>query len=170
MSKRLLQYLVIGMFVAVLSGCAEAVLGTRPDAALSVVAGEWLAGPDDIGPSGWHMKRLTISPNGRFAATSASYGMYEGQARNDPSAWTRIEGEVRIDGNRLHFRPETMTWWDHFESADFPLPRRTAYPWGSLFDDATFIVEGRTLTLGFNVYPADAPLPVSEHYTRMASD
>src|SRR5688572_8123 len=129
MSKRLLPYVIVGLLIVALPGCTESVLGVRSNPALATVAGEWLAAPDDIGAVGWYQKTLALSPNGRFASTSASYGLYEGQSRNDPSAWTRIEGRFRIEGNRLHFQPETITWWDQFESATYPAPRHMAYPW-----------------------------------------
>ncbi len=160
------RYLTIALLGALLPGCSESVLELRTIPGAPGLAGEWAAEPDDIGPTGWYQKRLTLHPDGRFASISASYGLYEGQKRNEPSAWTRINGSFRVDGNRVHFTPETMTWWDHFESADFPAPRHAAYPWGTLFDDATFVVEGNVLTLHFNVFPADAPIPVTAAYLR----
>ena len=170
MQKLVLKYLVVGTIVVLLAGCTEAVLAPRLGSNGTRLATEWIAPPDDIGPVGWYQKRLTLATNGRFTATSSSYGLYEGQQRNDPSAWTRIEGSYRVDGNRIEFTPETMTWWDHFESATHPAPRQSAYPWGTLFDDATFLVKGDTLTLGFNVYPADAAVPVTVRYARQARD
>ena len=165
MSKPLLKYVAIGM-LGLLPGCSESMveLGAIPSA--HRLAGGWVAEANDLGTAAWHQTKLVLQPNGRFAFISSSHGLYEGQQRDDPSAWTRIEGNFRVDGNRLHFDAETMTWWDHFESAGSPAPRHAAYPWGSLFDDATFVVHGNVLMLSYNVYPADAPVPVTAEYRR----
>ena len=160
------RYITIALLGLLLPGCAESTVGLRTIPGAPELTGEWAAAPDDIGASGWHQKTLSLHANGRFASTSSSYGLYEGQQRNELSAWSRVEGTFRVESNRLHFTPDVMTWWDHFESPNFPAVRRAPYPWGTLFDDATFAVAGNVLRIGFNVYPADAPVPVTVEYVR----
>lgn len=163
---RMLRCLLAGTLGVLLPACSESAVGVRlaPDAA--GLAGHWIAPPSDVGTVGWHQSALTLESNGRFASTSSSYGLYEGQDRNAPSAWTRIEGTFRVEGVRLHFAPNRLVWWDRFESPQSAMPRESAYPWGSLFDDATFTVDADMLRLAFNVYPADAPVPVVATYYR----
>ena len=166
MAMRVLQSLLAGFLGVVLSGCTESLVGLRPVPGTPALTGEWRMPRDDIGEIGWYQKALTFFPDGRFASTSASYGLYEGQQRDDPSAWTRIEGLYRVEGNRLYFEPISHSWWDQFEAASFPAPRQAPYPWATLFDDATFVVTRDSLRVRFNVYPADAPLPVVAEYVR----
>ena len=169
MSLCVVRSLLVGMLTVVLSGCAESMLGLGAAQGAPTLAGEWRTAPDDIGDFGWHQRTLTLLPDGRFASTSASHGLYEGQRRNDLSTWTRVEGTYRVDGDRLHFEPILQRWWDHYEAANFPAPRHAPYPWRTLFDDATFVVTLDSLWLDFNVYPADVPVPVTVNYVRTAA-
>ena len=163
---RVLRCLLAVMLGVLLPACSESAVGVRLTADAAGLTGHWIAAPNDVGAVGWHQSTLTLETNGRFASTSSSYGLYEGQHRNAPSSWTRIEGTFRVDGVRLHFEPKRLVWWDQFESPASATPQETAYPWGSLFDDATFTVDGDMLRLAFNVYPADAPIPVVAMYGR----
>ena len=166
MSIRPLRLLLTATFAVVVPGCAERLVGTRTGSDASALVGNWIGPADEMGRSGYHQATLSLQPNGRFESTSTSYGLYEGQQRDQLSAWTRIEGSFRVEAGGIRFEPEVLVWWDQFEAASHPAPRRMAYPWGSLFDDATFVVAGNRLRLSYNVYPADAPIPVTMEYTR----
>ena len=130
------------------------------------IIGHWVSAPDELSPESWHQSALTFTPDGRFAFESRSYGLYEDQTRDALSAITRTEGRYRIASNRLIFQPKRRVWWDHFEGAQATEHREEPYPWGSLFEDATWVVEQERLTMRFSVAPADVPVPVVAEYVR----
>jgi hypothetical protein len=93
------------------------------------------------------------------------YGLYESQPPSQLSAFTRIEGSYRVEGDRVVFEPTRLVWWDRFygaTSAESVEP----YPWGGIFDDARVSVRGNRLVMQYTTYPADRALPTVAEFTR----
>jgi len=130
------------------------------------LVGRWVSSRNNLSPEGWHQGSLTFEIDGRFASENRSYGVYEGQQRDDLSAFTRVEGKYRIERDRLIFEPQRLIWWDHFYGAQSAEHVVEPYPWGGLFDDARHSVRDDHLTMSFTVYPADAPVPCVAEYER----
>ena len=167
--RRRIRSSLVSAGLAVLAagaGCAESVAGpATPTTALELV-GRWVSSRNNLSPEGWNPSSLTFTIDGRFTSENRMYGLYEGQRRDDLSAFTRIEGRYRIVRDQLTFEPLRLVWWDHFYGARSREHVEDPYPWGDLFDDARYSMRDDHLTMSFTVYPADAPLPAVAEYTR----
>ena len=134
----------------------------------SALHGHWLPPTGTLQPQGTMRGALTFSPTGRFISTTTSFGSYPGQAPNFVSAWTQTVGSYVVTGDRIAFRPDTLTTWDSF-FGNRPPTITTPYPYGGVFDDCVFEVQGDTLVLYFTTYPADAPVRTRATYRRGAA-
>lgn len=130
------------------------------------LAGRWISAPADLAPQGWHQYHLTFTNAGRFSHEVRTYGLYPGQEPGTLTAFTRIEGRFRQEGDRLFMEPERLEWWDSFYGNDSRVHVEEPYPWGGLFDDARFVLHEDRLTIHFTTYPADAPEPTVAEYVR----
>ena len=144
------------------SGCSDP-LDPEPGDLL----GRWESAPAQLAPQGWHQYHLSFTRTGGVIHEVRTYGLYPGQESDALSAFSRVEGRFRRDGGRLFFEPERLVWWDSFYGTRSPAHVEEPYPWGGLFDDATYVVRGNELTLHFTVYPADAPEPATARYRRV---
>jgi len=129
------------------------------DVKTSELDGAWVAPAEDASPSGWYQRTLTFGSNGSFVSEFRSYGIYQGQPRDEPSGFQRTEGTYQIDGDRLLFQPVRLISWDRFYGVNSPVQVAEPYPYGSIFDNARFEIQAGTLILHYTVYPADAPEP-----------
>ncbi len=86
------------------------------------------------------------------------YGIYPAQPRDELSAFSRIEGAYRTEGNQLILSPYRLITWDRFYGASSPAVVQQPYPYDGYFDDARYVVRAHTLTLVYTIYPADAPV------------
>ena len=130
------------------------------------LVGAWAAPVEAHLPKGTITRDLLFSPNGRFTNVVTLYGIYENQRAGEISAYFRTTGTVALDGDRLDFRADSLVVWDRFYGVSSPPTVRTPSPHGEIYDDARFVLAGNVLTLHFTVYPADAPVPAQQRFTR----
>ena len=159
--KRFWPVIVACVGLASAGGCADP---NQPEP--TDLAGRWISAPADLAPQGWHQYHLTFTNAGRFSHEVRTYGLYTGQAPSTLTAFSRVEGRFRHDGDRLVTEPERLVWWDSFYGENSRVRVEEPYPWGGLFDDARFVVDGDRLTIHFTTYPADAPVPTIAEYVR----
>jgi hypothetical protein len=168
MSMRFTGFIAAALLASMLGvaplGCTDGATAALSPGARGL-EGRWITAPSDLAAHGWHQDELTLEADGRFTSVSRGYGLYEGQSRDALSTSRRIEGTYRLEGDRVHFQPRRLIWWDHYESAD-RAPTSTPYPWKTLFDDANVSVIDGVLVLRYNLYPSDVPVPVRADYTR----
>jgi len=88
------------------------------------------------------------------------------QPRDELSGYQRAEGTYRVEGERLIFAAARLVSWDRFYGATSPESIVEPYPYGSIFDDAHYVLLGSQLSLQYTTYPADAPVPTLLVYTR----
>lgn len=132
----------------------------------SLLDGMWVSPADDASPSGSYVRSLTFGPAGSFTSEFRSYGVYQGQPRDELSGYQRTEGTYRAEGNRLIFQPARLVVWDRFNGDASPERVTEPYPYGSIFDDARYEILDGQLSLHFTIYPADAPVPTVLVFTR----
>lgn len=148
--------------IAICASCSSSV----DSLATSDIAGRWVTPSEGLRPAGLYGRQLTFTNDGRFVSEVRSYGVYPKQRPEDLSSYTRIIGTFAVAGDQLSFEPESLITWDSFYGADSPEMVQTPYPYGSLYDDARFRIDGETLTLDFTTYPADAPEPTRQVFQR----
>jgi hypothetical protein len=156
---------VVSAVLVLLAACAS-----PTDQGRSPLVGRWATAPEDLSPSGWHQYHMTFAAEGAFALEVRSYGVYAGQPHDELSAYSRTEGSYRVDGERLVFEPQRLVWWDRFYGVASPEHVEDSYPYGSLFNAATYVVRDNQLTLRYVSYPADAPVPTSMVFIRVEAD
>lgn len=118
----------------------------------SSLEGNWLSAVERHSPYGWYRRSLTFEATGSFIYEYRSYGIHQGQPRDQLSSYMRIEGTYRAERNRLIFQVRE--------------PRPYGTPPGTIFDDARYEVRGPQLLLHFTSYPADAPVRGTFVFTR----
>ena len=155
------------VLLASVAGCRESTAGPAMASVATDLAGRWLSARSALAPEAWHQTSITFTIDGRFIAESRTYGLYEGQQRDELSAYTRTEGRYRVDQGRLSIDPKRLITWDRFNGESSVEHVEDPYPYGRLFDDARFTVREDNLALSFVVYPADAPVPVVAEYMRV---
>jgi hypothetical protein len=118
-----------------------AVACTEPHATLS---GEWVEIVSTV--SSHTPRHLDLRGAGSFSFwTGPSVG------------GTRTEGVYKASGASVAFFPERLVMGDGTSAP---------YPWGGLFDDATFAFDGGVLVLTYTIYPADAPMATTMRFSR----
>ena len=132
----------------------------------SSLDGTWVTAAQNLSPSGWYQRSLTFEATGSFTSEFRSYGIYQGQSRDELSGYQRTEGTYRAEGNRLVFQATRLVAWDRFYGVASPVRVTEPYPYGTIFDDARYEMQGRQLTLHYTIYPADAPEPTVIVFTR----
>ena len=132
----------------------------------SSLNGTWRTAPENASPRGWYSRSLTFGADGAFTSEFRSYGVYAGQPRDELSGYQRTEGTYRVAGQRLIFEPQRLVSWDRFYGANSPETISEPYPYGSIFDDARYVVLGSQLSLRYTTYPADAPVATLLVFTR----
>lgn len=129
------------------------------ESASSSLDGTWVAAAENASPSGWYQRSLTFETSGSFVSEFRSFGIYGGQPRNELSGYQRTEGTYRTEGDRLLFHPTRLISWDRFYGVNSPISITEPYPYGTIFDDARYVIQAPLLTLHYTVYPADAAEP-----------
>lgn len=146
---------------------ASVIACANPTAAgLSSLSGTWRTAPENAQPQGWYLRSLTFGADGAFTSEFRSYGVYAGQPREELSGYQRTEGTYRVAGQRLIFEPQRLVSWDRFYGANSPETMSEPYPYGSIFDDARYVLLGSQLSLRYTTYPADAPVGTLLVFTR----
>lgn len=155
--------LLFAPLLALLTACSPP---TGPRAA--GLAGDWTTEREALRPGGSRESRLSLAGDGRFVSESRAYGVYPGQAAEQLSSTSRVAGGYRADGDRLLFRAESLTTYDTFGGRE-ETRVQDPYPYGAVYEGATFRVEGDRLTLTYTTYPADAPVRTSRQFRRTGS-
>ena len=161
-ARALAACVVAACVVAACAACSEA--PSAPAAGSSLHA-TWEAPVMMLQPQGTLRATLSLAPDGRFSWRTVSYGVYAGEPATRTSAWTRSDGTYAVSGDSLVFRVDSLTTWDSFYGEPEPSVLRP-YPYGGLFDDCRFTVQGDVLVLRFTTYPLDAPVPAVAVYGR----
>src|SRR5262245_31377280 len=126
---------------ALLAACSEpAAIGP------TALIGTWITEPLDPDPK----EKLTL----------------KAQEFSSEVPYTRTEGAYRLEGwNRIVFEPKRLISWERsYESTSVRITE--PYPYGSMFDDASYYLNGERLTLHYTTYPADAPVETTRTYVR----
>ena len=92
-----------------LLACLLASCATDPNEDL---VGSWRSAAEDLQPSGWYEIRLSFTSFGAFEQEVRSYGAYQGQERDQLSAYNRLTGRYRVDGAGLTFHVNREAFWD----------------------------------------------------------
>jgi hypothetical protein len=143
-SRHLLLRAACALVACAATGCSEAPSAPTLSAAARSLQGRWLEPAGTLQPRGSTRGVLTLEPNGRFISATSTY---------------------EVVGNRITFRPDSLITWDSFFGTRTPTVQ-TPYPYGGVFDDCVFELQGDVLVLNFTVYPADAPVRARAAYTR----
>lgn len=148
--------------LAAASGCSDPAAPVARD-----LVGAWVSAPAPLMRQGWHQYHLRFTTGRRFASEWRSYGVLPDQPVNELTSFSRIEGIFRQDGERLLFDPERLISWDRFYGRNSPVRVEEPYPWGGIFDSATYEVLGDRLTIHFTGYgPADERVRSTAVFTR----
>jgi len=134
----------------------------------SPIVGAWIAPSESLHPNGSMIRQLGFSESGEFNYLANSYGIYPGQSAGTLSAYTHISGTYQIDGDRLTITGNRTATWDSFYGANSP--ERVDNVNTEVFKDARFRIVAGTLMLDYFIYPADAPVPTTESFTRLGLD
>jgi hypothetical protein len=148
------------ILLAFTCGCSE------PTPSDDIVGG-WIAATRDLDPTGYDQSRLSFSPSGKFSWVVNTYGLYPGQARDELTDYTRIEGRYEVSNGRLVMTTERSVTWDRFYGAHSPEVVEDPYVI-TLFDQARYSIGGNRLTLDYLSYPADAPVSTRQEFVRAA--
>jgi len=131
------------------------------------LTGHWVTQRLSLGESASYEHHLLLQRFGRFASEVRTYGSYPGQAPDEFSGYSRVEGAFRVDGDRLEFRPVRLVEWDLFYGLSSPVRVIEPYPYGILFDSTRFEIAADHLTLRYLSYPSDAPVAATLDLTRI---
>ena len=107
------------------------------------VMGEWIEVRES---SSYPARQLELKGSGTF--------VFKAGASTDG---TRTEGTYEVRGASLTFSPQ----WLVTQAGTEP------YPWGRLFNNATFAFEGDVLVLSYTSYPFDGPVATTMRWTRL---
>jgi hypothetical protein len=91
------------ILLALLCGCSDP---TADD-----LVGTWYNYASELSPTGYQRLELSFTASGKFASDLRIYGNYSGQARDDLSAFSRIEGTVRLERDSIFFNPQRRVTW-----------------------------------------------------------
>ena len=149
---RLVRLCLSVLPLALAIACSSSTEPVRP-----TLEGTWVAATETASPSGFYQRSLTFDANGSFVSGFRVYGIYDWQQSDELSAYQRTEGTYVVEGDRLVFHASRMVSWDRLYGDQSPERVSEPYPYGTIFDDARYELEGRRLTLRFTIYPGDAP-------------
>lgn len=155
------QSAIIALLSVLLAGCNPA---TSPHD--SPVAGRWATIREPLNPTGSYQGFLTFD-GAAYVSEVRDYGLYPGQQPNDLSAYSRIEGTFRVEGDSLRFSPQRLITWDRFYGPDSPERIENLAGQAAQSSAAHFSLDLHWLTLRYFTYPADAPVATSRIYWRL---
>src|SRR6478672_10272534 len=130
----------------------------------SPIVGTWIAS-EALHPTGSMTTQIGFTESGMFIYSRVSYGIYPGQSAGTASAYTQISGTYQIDGDRLTITGNRTATWDSFYGANSP--ERVTNVNTEVFKDARFRIVTGNLILDYITYPADAPVPTTESFSRL---
>jgi hypothetical protein len=139
---------------------------TDVDAPAQLV-GTWQSPLAALSPAGAMQTTLRFGADGEFVADVRSYGLYPGQTAGELSAYSHVTGTYATAGDALLIEPTELAWWDRFYGPESPEQVVAPYPYGDIYDQATYQVRGEVLTLQYITYPADAPEPTTAIFRRV---
>jgi hypothetical protein len=154
--NRILSVLCLA-FAACAASCSNA---TDSQATL---VGDWVR-QESLSPRGYLTTQLTFRADGTFTNAGRMFGCYPGQAANDLCAYTIVSGTFTTDDDRRAANVTRVVTWDRFYGASSPETVENVN--FTAFNKARFQIAGRTLTLHFLTYPADAPEPTTRIFVR----
>jgi hypothetical protein len=154
--NRILSVLCLA-FAACAASCSNA---TDSQATL---VGDWVR-QESLSPRGYLTTQLTFRADGTFTNAGRMFGCYPGQAANDLCAYTIVSGTFTTDDDRLAANVNRVVTWDRFYGTSSPETVENVN--FTAFNEARFQIAGRTLTLHFLTYPADAPEPTTRIFLR----
>ncbi len=125
------------------------------------LVGSWHA-TESVQPAGSMERIFRFEPDWRFEERILFYGVY-GDPASHLSASTVITGHYTRDHDRILLQGERETDWDGTYYPD-PVTRDLG---GTTLLDARFQIVLDQLTLFYDSYPADAPVPTTMRLTRM---
>jgi len=128
------------------------------DAVPHELVGTWETARQSLQPGSYQIT-LMFGRNGGYSSEVRNYGLYPGQAPNELSAYSRLDGTYEVRGDTVVTHAEEQVWWDRFYGADSP-EHREAYE-SAPFSPSQFEITGRMLVLRYMSYPADAPVPTT---------
>lgn len=108
---------------------------------------------------GWNETGLSanVSRSLRFYGDSVALNI---AASGVVYSLTKISGTYKVQGNNLVFNFDKQFVMESGRQSAL-----TPYT-GKLYENATFSVDGNTLTLKYTTYPADAPVVTTAKFTR----
>ena len=157
MNRRTLPLALVGALFAVATACSDtsAPVFSGP----ADLVGEWVTAPMDLSPNGWYDIRMTYGYDGSYVFEARDYGIYPGQARDFLSAYTRLEGSYRVDGDSIFRSARRQTTWDSFYGlTSAPVVRDIAPNDHFINWSSKYTIVGSRLILDYYSYPADAPV------------
>ena len=157
MNRRSLPLALSGVLFALVAGCRDT---TAPGfSAPADLVGEWATAPMDLSPNGWYEIRMTYGSDGAYTFEARDYGIYPGQARDFLSAYSRLEGSYRVEGDSIHRMARRETTWDSFYGlSSAPVVRDIAPNDYFINWSSKYMIVGSRLILDYYSYPADAPV------------
>lgn len=148
--------------MAVLASCSS----STESSSVGAIAGIWEV--DSTGtPQGSYQRQFTFGNDGSFSLQYRYFGVYDGQDPEDLSGFEKTTGTFTVDGDQLVFEPQVLLEWDYSFGRDAPTSIYPDYPYDHFYDDASFSIDGETLTLQYTAYPADAPEPATLVFHRV---
>jgi hypothetical protein len=150
-------------FVVVALACSET---TKPVS--SPIIGGWMSPRENLQPRGSFFRYLGFSESGKFTYVINSYGVYEGESPGAQSAYTNISGTYQVDGDRLVLTANRVANWDAFYGANSR--ERVEQVNMIVLDEARFRIVNGKLIIDYVTYPADAPVPTTQVFTRLGLD
>jgi hypothetical protein len=114
------------------------------------------------------MTRSLAFSGSNFRYRGNMYGIYPGNSPGTLSAYTDLSGTYQIDGDKLVLTANRVATWDSFYGSQSP--ERVEQVNTVVFDQARFRIVAGILIIDYITYPADAPVPTTQSFTRLGLD
>jgi hypothetical protein len=130
------------------------------------LVGTWFNYASELTPTGYQRLELSFTASGKFLSDLRTYGNYSGQAGDDLSAFSRIEGSVRVEKDRMSFTPQRLVSWDLAYGPDAPEVVQEPYAGDPVYEDASYTLQDDHLTLRYTGSNAGFPVGIILEFTR----
>jgi hypothetical protein len=127
----------------------------------NLIIGTWVD-TTNANPGGYYINELILNNNATFTDKSSSYGIYNGQVKNELSGWFERTGNYEVNGNKISFVSKKVVSWDSFYGGDPVTNLETQV----IFENCTFMINNNILELNYITYPADAPENTIREYEK----